>query len=135
EASFRAHCLDANKDEKFTVSYIPKEYHYTLYYYDQAGNLVKTVPPKGVHPNYEGEFLEAVASGRFEGISVPNDDHEFLTEYRYNSLNQVVQQKSPDGGITNFWYDELGRLVISQNAQQADDGNYSYTRYDELGRI
>ncbi|WP_126243474.1 RHS repeat-associated core domain-containing protein [Chitinophaga rhizosphaerae] len=23
-------------------------YHYTLYYYDQAGNLVKTVPPEGV---------------------------------------------------------------------------------------
>jgi RHS repeat-associated protein len=25
-----------------------KEYHYTLYYYDQAGNLVKTIPPAGV---------------------------------------------------------------------------------------
>jgi RHS repeat-associated protein len=24
------------------------EYHYTLYYYDQSGNLVKTVPPEGV---------------------------------------------------------------------------------------
>lgn len=24
------------------------EYHYTVYYYDQAGNLVKTVPPAGV---------------------------------------------------------------------------------------
>ncbi len=24
------------------------EYHYTLYYYDQAGNLVKTIPPAGV---------------------------------------------------------------------------------------
>jgi hypothetical protein len=24
------------------------KYHYTLYYYDQAGSLVKTVPPEGV---------------------------------------------------------------------------------------
>jgi RHS repeat-associated protein len=24
------------------------EYHYTLYYYDQSGNLVKTIPPEGV---------------------------------------------------------------------------------------
>jgi len=24
-------------------------YHFTLYYYDQAGNLVRTVPPEGVH--------------------------------------------------------------------------------------
>src|SRR6185436_2851791 len=23
-------------------------YHYTLYYYDQAGNLLRTVPPEGV---------------------------------------------------------------------------------------
>src|SRR5690606_10753102 len=23
-------------------------YHYTLYYYDQAGNLIRTVPPEGV---------------------------------------------------------------------------------------
>ncbi len=25
------------------------QYHYTLYYYDQSGDLVKTVPPEGVH--------------------------------------------------------------------------------------
>jgi RHS repeat-associated protein len=24
-------------------------YHFTLYYYDQAGNLVRTIPPEGVH--------------------------------------------------------------------------------------
>jgi hypothetical protein len=24
------------------------EYHYTLYYYDQSGSLVKTIPPEGV---------------------------------------------------------------------------------------
>lgn len=28
----------------------PYEYQFTLYYYDQAGNLVKTVPPAGVQP-------------------------------------------------------------------------------------
>ena len=35
--------------ETFDVTYFDREYHYTLYYYDQAGNLVQTVPPKGVH--------------------------------------------------------------------------------------
>lgn len=25
-----------------------KEYHYTLYYYDQAGNLIKALPPAAV---------------------------------------------------------------------------------------
>jgi YD repeat-containing protein len=50
-------------------------------------------------------------------------------------LNQVVAQVSPDGGRSLFWYDKLGRLVVSQNAQQRDDNKYSYTLYDQLGRI
>ncbi len=58
-----------------------------------------------------------------------------MTVYRYNTLNQVVQQKSPDGGLSKFWYDELARLVVSQNAKQAAADKYSYTIYDELGRI
>lgn len=35
-------------------------YHYTLYYYDQAGNLVRTVPPEGVKliPSSEFEKIE-----------------------------------------------------------------------------
>lgn len=32
------------------MNYNLHEYHYTLYYYDQAGNLIKTVPPEGVNP-------------------------------------------------------------------------------------
>jgi RHS repeat-associated protein len=32
------------------------EYHYTLYYYDQAGNLAKTVPPAGVKLLTPGEI-------------------------------------------------------------------------------
>ncbi|MBN8783123.1 MAG: hypothetical protein J0G98_08665, partial [Terrimonas ferruginea] len=52
ERQYRAKCMAAGKLETFTASYLPKEYHYTLYYYDQAGNLVKTVPPAGVRPDY-----------------------------------------------------------------------------------
>lgn len=41
-------CLEAANKEKLTLTDWVSEYHYTLYYYDQAGNLVKTVPPAGV---------------------------------------------------------------------------------------
>jgi len=45
-------------------------------------------------------------------------------------------QKSPDGGVSKFWYDRLGRLALSQNAKQRGWGNfYSYTFYDFIGRI
>ncbi|WP_316815865.1 RHS repeat-associated core domain-containing protein [Pedobacter nyackensis] len=57
------------------------------------------------------------------------------TTYAYNSTNQVIRQASPDGGTSRFWYDELSRLVISQNAKQTIGGKYSYTDYDNLGRI
>jgi RHS repeat-associated protein len=134
EEQYRAKCMAANKLETFTVSYVPKEYHYTLYYYDQAGNLVKTVPPAGVRPDYSAIFLADVKAKR-NTISAETPRHELLTQYRYNSLNQVVVQSSPDGGISKFWYDKLGRLAVSQNAKQSTTNQYSYTLYDELGRI
>jgi len=74
---------------------------------------------------------------------VPN--HGLPTNYAYNSLDQVVRQSTPDAGTSNFVYDRLGRLVISQNAEQLQPtilsgqttdvaGRYSYTRYDAQGR-
>ncbi|MFT3935472.1 MAG: RHS repeat-associated core domain-containing protein [Chitinophagaceae bacterium] len=67
--------------------------------------------------------------------------HKMPTHYYYNSLNAVTKQTSPDGGESNFFYDLLGRLVVSQNAEQKlstrgeTDDRYSYTKYDALGRI
>jgi hypothetical protein len=64
--------------------------------------------------------------------------HNLPTTYQYNSLNQVVRQSSPDGGVSQFWYDYVGRLVLSQNSEQANipaNLKYSYTLYDNIGRI
>jgi RHS repeat-associated protein len=68
-------------------------------------------------------------------------EHVMPTSYAYNSTGQVVQQSSPDGGTSRFWYDYLGRLVISQSEEQRGEfgvGNsrFSYTLYDPvLGRV
>ncbi|MBO9635088.1 MAG: hypothetical protein J7578_18405, partial [Chitinophagaceae bacterium] len=140
DSLYLAKCMSAYKFEKFTVADTAREHHYTLYYYDQAGNLVKTIPPAGVRPNRDSIWLANVRAARAAGnVLVPN--HELPTDYRYNALNQVVGQKSPDGGRSQFWYDRLGRLVVSQNAKQKyassteDNRLYSYTTYDALGRI
>ncbi|MFT3827200.1 MAG: RHS repeat-associated core domain-containing protein [Chitinophagaceae bacterium] len=68
--------------------------------------------------------------------------HGLPTNYAYNSQNQVIKQSSPDGGTSEFWYDRLGRLIASQNAEQKQPSNstdaanrYSYTIYDLQGRI
>ncbi|PKP12739.1 MAG: hypothetical protein CVU08_09030 [Bacteroidetes bacterium HGW-Bacteroidetes-3] len=137
-----------NAVENFDMLYFDKEYQYTLYYYDQAGNLSQTVPPEGVDRFTETE-LETIVSGssfndkinlyRNANEAVENPallpDHEFITSYHYNSLNQLVWQSTPDGGETRFAYDDLGRIIASQNAKQLINNTFSYTSYDALGRI
>jgi RHS repeat-associated protein len=130
ERNYTEKCLQAYRHESFTVTYTKREYHYTLYYYDQAGNLIRTVPPAGVHIF---DTLQ-VRLARAAGTTLP-PQHTMYTDYRYNTLNQEVAQQSPDGGASAFWYDRLGRLSISQNAKQLDSTQYSYTKYDDVGRI
>ncbi len=136
DSLYKAKCFEAKNKEEFYVRYQPKEYHYTLYFYDQAGNLVKTIPPAAVKPNYDAAYLASVAVARNALGDVATSNNELLaTNYRYNTLNQVINQKTPDAGISKFWYDRLGRLAVSQNAKQIITSNYSYNLYDVLGRI
>jgi len=137
------HCM-TNAVETFSMDYTDKEYHFTLYYYDQAGNLVRTIPPAGVSPRdltavYSGTVTvgQQIKSDRQAGVRNVYTHHTFPTTYTYNSLNQLIAQNTPDAGTSEFLYDELGRLVASQNAKQAAASptyQYSYTLYDALGR-
>lgn len=98
-------------------------YHFTLFYYDRAGNTVRTVPPNGVDLSSEDRYTH------------PN--HTFITLYHYNSLGQLIAQITPDGGRTNSWYNSKGQLRFSQNAEQLNTSRprFSYIKYDKLGRI
>ncbi|TNE54018.1 MAG: hypothetical protein EP338_09000 [Bacteroidetes bacterium] len=100
--TYNKHCLTA--EEELTYSYDDKQYHYTLYYYDQAGNLIKTVPPEGVEllpltsssstdPN---ALVNKIASDREKGTKTVFTDHRMVTRYEYNSLNQLIAQSVPD---------------------------------------
>jgi len=114
----------SNIKDTLTISYPLGYHHYTLYYYDRAGNLVRTVSPAGIgSPYYSGTRLSGTTT------------HTLQTFYKYNSLKQLVRQQTPDGGISNFYYDSKGELRFSQNAKQLAAGTYSYTKYDNLGRI
>lgn len=157
--------LITNVKDDLNYTYSDKEYQYTLYYYDQAGNLVQTVAPEGIHrlgdnPEKDGGNIDAINKeiktiranqpdfneNKSKGVVV-SPQHRLQTEYKYNSLNQLVWQKTPDGGETRFAYDALGRIIASQNAKQLE-GYFpdlggrpahitmmSYTHYDALGRI
>ncbi|HAC23524.1 MAG TPA: hypothetical protein DCE81_01270, partial [Cytophagales bacterium] len=118
-------CLDG-ASETLTYQFTPREYHYTLYYYDQARNLVQTVPPEGVKP---------LTMAQVNDDADPAPAHTLITRYQYNSLNQLIYQITPDAGESRFWYDDKAQLRLSQNAEQKNGNRYSYTRYDEQGRV
>ncbi|PZF74801.1 hypothetical protein DN068_00975 [Taibaiella soli] len=115
-----------------------QKYQYTLYYYDRAGNLTRTVPPAGVNLIAPAQLPNVAANRSSSSVSlnsIPLTAHKKVSTYRYNSLNQLVYQQTPDGGITYFFYDAAGRLVFSQNSKQRPKGNYSYTLYDDQSRV
>ena len=124
DSAYVGNCLQAAGKELLTLTDSISEYHYTLYYYDQAGNLVKTVPPAGVVRSYRQSWLDSVKAARTSGTLLA-PSHTLATNYCYNTLNTMIAQMTPDAGQTSFWYDRLGRLVQSQKAKQlSEGGNY-----------
>ncbi|MBL0913102.1 MAG: RHS repeat protein [Bacteroidia bacterium] len=138
--------------ESLTMTYIMGEYHHTLYYYDRAGNLVKTVPPQGVVYLNESDIQACITyrnsshtsatyaytpSGTdlllSSGFKRPN--HFLATNYKYNSLNQLTESYTPDEGKSTYLYDEHSRLLLTRNAKQQTQDHYAYLRYDNLGRV
>jgi RHS repeat-associated protein len=133
-------CTDLNNiKDRLDLSYVLNEHHHTLYYYNRAGQLTKTVPPEGVaylsQPDID--LIKSNRSGTVTPVTWPVLSHSMVTTYTYNSFGQLLGQKTPDGGYTSFIYDGKNRLRFSQNEKQklATQPVYSYTKYDELGRI
>lgn len=142
-------CLSKyNENASVSVSHVSG--HYTLYYYDRAGNLTQTVPPAGVEVIDDTE----ISATRVNGFAQRKDlnpgvpPHRMPTKYMYNSLGQLISQSVPDhkkvvggtavqdfGGETHFIYNEQGLLRFSQNPKQTETGKFSYTKYDALARI
>jgi RHS repeat-associated protein len=95
---YNSHCMGVQ--ETFRYSYMDKLYHFTLYYYDQAGNLIKTIPPAGVErlntTNSNDALSLQIAGDRTNNSKTVFTTHRMATRYEYNSLNQLVAQSSPD---------------------------------------
>ncbi|MFY0675583.1 MAG: hypothetical protein JXQ87_19485, partial [Bacteroidia bacterium] len=140
-ASYINECLLSNTSEELLAEVPEKVGHYTLYNYDRSGNLLSTVPPEGVEPL--SDVSTAAVQDYREGTTstAVYPAHRMLTSYEYNSYGGVISTQTPDGGLSTFYYDVLGRIVLSQNDKQkleVVDPNwqdYSYTRYDDLGRV
>ncbi len=127
--AYVSHCMaDSTLLDTLSLDYDLRYHHYTLYYYDRAGQLWQTVPPAGV------DILDLTANGVMEREVSPN--HSLNTTYKYNTYGQLISQTTPDGGETKFIYDGKGLLRFREDARQrsASTPRFSYTKYDALGR-
>ncbi|MEO0790431.1 MAG: hypothetical protein AAFY36_17335, partial [Bacteroidota bacterium] len=139
--NYTANCM-VQVEEEFVLRSKPREYHYTLYYYNQAGNLAMTVPPEGVDLSLNQQndqesianYRDAIAMSQAPGQDPILPDHSMLTHYRYNNFNEVIIRDLPDAVPEYTWYDRLGRPSLSQDGRQQEEDRFSYTIYDELGR-
>lgn len=99
---YMEHCLSA-LTETFDLDYTDRTYHYTLYYYDQAGSLIRTVPPAGVRLLSNAEVSAVVVDRTLKRKRIFTD-HKLITKYEYNSLNQLIKQSVPDHDMMDRWY-------------------------------
>jgi RHS repeat-associated protein len=141
-AGFRAYMMTGVHENLF-LGYLNDEFNYTLYQYDRAGNLQQTVPPAGVN-FLSTSGIDAVREANppaLPPVLIPS--HNKVSSYNYNTINQVVKQNTPDGGVTRFFYDAAGRLIFSQNMSQrskgaaggVNKGYLTYNLYDHQNRI
>ncbi len=128
EKDYTYMCKNTWEDSWFIRSLLG-EYHFTLYYYDRAGNLVRVVPPDGV----DTVNVQLVAQARQNGQKyVPN--HRKTVDYRYTDENAVWARWHPDRGWDRTWYDFAGRPIVSRDQRMIDSSVASYALYDDISR-
>ena len=119
---YSRNCLEkARLNEVFTDLGPSKEYHYTLYYYDQAGNLVQTVPPAGVKPLTPAEVanVQAARKGLVVNPSGLVANYPFtdnLNDYSGSGLNLTASADASgivDGSLKMMGYDTYTSVITN----------------------
>ncbi|MCP4521044.1 MAG: RHS repeat-associated core domain-containing protein [Cytophagales bacterium] len=150
--NYKQQCF-ANITENFSAIYPLEIYHYTMFEYNEAGDLLSTIPPEGVDIlDIDNLLSDDYTAADLATLEVPQ--HQMRTTYSYNSLGELLADNNPDMGSyvekqnnpthgqTLYLYDEAGRVRYSQTEEQRHRGEntehliFSYTNYDEeTGRV
>ncbi|MEP7280038.1 MAG: hypothetical protein ABI813_15430, partial [Bacteroidota bacterium] len=125
----------------------PQEYQYTLYYYDQSGNLVKTIPPAGVQPIDE-ETDGAARMERVKNARLADKDYcyEYSDAPAMNGTAQITIADRPEihqnaGPFTveafvKFDNPALTQTILTkQSVNSLDNKTDGYKIYINNGRL
>ena len=104
------------------ITYNVNYYDFALNVYNKTGQLIKSIQPNG----YVSNSTVVASPARMTSTN-------FVSNYKYNTLGQLIEISSPDEGTSKFAYRNDGQIRYSQSALQSDT-KVSYTEYDTLGR-
>ncbi|QXV63634.1 hypothetical protein INP83_10945 [Mucilaginibacter sp. 21P] len=105
------------------------QYHYTLFYYDQADNLVRTIPPEGVRLITDNALLQKVQDARNQPVVTA-----CTTGYNGPATNSTPAQifgaletnfNAKQGGTIELWLYNAGNNP-SRVIQATPNGTYQF---------
>jgi RHS repeat-associated protein len=98
------------------------EYHYTLYYYDQAGNLVKTIPPEGVKLLSDVEVAQVASNRLNTNTYCYSNSPELIFNANIMTMNRELSYDPViDGKYTLETWVKFGNLNVT-----GPNGIFSY---------
>lgn len=98
----------------------------TYYVYDNADNLCYVLPPA---VNEYGMFATTSFS---DSNPIFND---FIYGYRYDGRKRLVEKKVPGKGWEYLIYNKLDQIILTQDANQRNAGQWLFTKYDAFERV
>jgi len=96
----------------------------TYYIYDSYGRLVYQVPPKAV------SILNAAGTYNANHSSVA----ELIYKYTYDPRGRVTQKKVPGAAVQYIVYDNMNRVVLTQDDNQRAANKWAFVKYDVYQR-
>jgi len=98
-------------------------YLQTYYVYDDFGQLKYIIPPAG---------YAALKANSWTVTATITDNyfHQFL----YDNRGRLKQKKTPNQAWSYLAYDNMNRLVLSQDGNLRQQSKWAFTKYDLLGR-
>ncbi len=79
---------------------------------------------------------------RLDAIASVVDSAKYVTAYKYDNQNRLIEKRSPDEGTSFYVYDLMGRLRFVQDENHRTNfmfngqrSYWTYYKYDALGRM
>ncbi len=96
----------------------------TYYVYGAQGELKYIISPKGVAALKEGGWLltQAILD-------------QYVNQFIYDRRGRLIEKKAPGQAWIYNVYDDLNRLVLSQDGSLRETNKWSFIKYDQRSRV